>query len=86
MLRSITPAVARAHGMFTHLHHALQQARGRQVLLSTAVKDELSACIQIIHELANIPTHLCNIDHSPPKWEGATYTSGTGMGGICKDL
>ena len=42
-LRRITLAVSGAQGMFMRLQHALRQAWGRLVPLSTAVHDELSA-------------------------------------------
>ena len=66
ILRSITLAISGAHGMFKCLHHALHQARGKQVLLSMAVYDDLSAWRQLVQELANRPMHLCEIDHPPP--------------------
>ena len=85
MLWSITPDVAGAHGMFTRLQHALQQARGSWVHISLAIHNKLSAWHQLVQDLANQLTHLREIDPFNPTWEDATDTSGTGMGGVCKD-
>ena len=85
LLRSITLAVAGAHGKFTRLQHALRQARGRRVPISTEVQDKLSVWNQLVKELPNRPMHLHKLDPFPLTWEGATYTSGTGMGGACKE-
>ena len=75
-----TPAVSGAHGIFTHLQHALWQARGQRVPLSAAVQDELSAWRHIVQELSNKPTHLCELKHFPLTWEGALDVYITGMG------
>ena len=69
ILRSVHLAVAGAQGMFTRLLHALWQAQGRRVTLSTTVHDELSAWRQLIHKLAARPPHLRELDPSPPTWE-----------------
>ena len=85
LLRSLKTAVAGAHGMFTRLHHALKQARGRWVHLSPAFQDELITWRQLVQELLAHPTHLIELNRSPPTWEGATDASGSGMGGVCQD-
>ena len=68
--------------MFTRLQHALSQAQGRQVQLSTAVHDELIAWMQLVYELAARPTHLRELDPSPPTWEGVTDASREGICGV----
>ena len=85
LLRSITPAVAGAHGMFTRLKHALRQVCGRWVHLSPAVQDNLSVWSQCVQELVDRPTCLHDIYPFSPTWEGATDASETGMGGVCQD-
>ena len=62
ILRSITPSVYGAQGMFKLLQNKLQQARGRQVQMSPAFQDELSAWRQLVQELAARPTHLRELD------------------------
>ena len=81
----IAPSVAGAQGMFMRLQHALQKAWGRQVLLSTAVQDELSAWRQLVQELAARLTHLQNMDPFHLTWEGSTDASVSGMSGVCQD-
>ena len=85
LLQTITPAVAGAHGTITCLQHALRQACGRQLPLSTASHNELSTCRQLVQELTNRPMHLCEIDPFHSNWEDAMDASGTGMGGVCQD-
>ena len=80
LVHSITLSVAGAHCMFTFLQHALCQARGRQVTLSTAVQYELSTWRHIVQDLANIPTQIHKINPYPIPWEGTTDASGKGMG------
>ena len=86
LLRSTTPAIAGAQGMFTRLQHALQKARGIQVQLLPIVHNKISAWCQIVQELAARPTHLRELHPFPPTWEGATDTSRIGMEGVYQTL
>ena len=66
IFRSVTLAVVRAQGMFVRLQHALWQARGGRVLLSTVVHDELSAWRQLVQKLVACPEPLRELESFPP--------------------
>ena len=81
LLYSITPDVVGYRGMFTSVHHTLTRAAGRHSHLTKDVNDDLEAWRELVCRLAIWPTHLRELQTSPPTWMGTPYESGSGMGG-----
>ena len=65
LLRSITLAVAVSRGMFTRVQHALKQAAGRHVQLTTDVHDKIESWRKLFRSLANRSTHLRELEKFP---------------------
>ena len=61
-----------------------QTSGGRHVQITADVNDDLEAWCELVHILANRPTHLRKLQPFPSTWIETTDESGSGMGGVCQ--
>ena len=71
--------------MSARLQHALTSTSGWYNPFSASVHDKLHTWIQILSGFASQTTNLQELLLHLPTRSGATYASGTGMGGIFRD-
>ena len=86
MLCRIILGVSGSRGMFTRVQDALKKVAGWHIHITADVYNELEAWRELVRSLVSRPTHLQELQPFSLTWIGTTDTSGSVMGGVCRDL